>query len=90
MRPPGEDSLVSVKEASQKDWDVDLLTLILRHVHWLTTKHLFRYLRGTSGYGLRYASDGDMKLQSYTDSDWAGSAVDQKSTSGCCFSMGSL
>jgi hypothetical protein len=38
MRPPGEDSLVSVKEASQKYWDVDLLTLILRHVHCLTTK----------------------------------------------------
>jgi hypothetical protein len=38
MRPLGEDSLVSVKGASQKDWDVDLLTLIPRHVHWLTTK----------------------------------------------------
>jgi hypothetical protein len=31
MRPPGEDSLVSVKEASQKDQDVELLTLVLRH-----------------------------------------------------------
>ena len=38
MRPPREDYLVSVKEASQKDWDVDLLTLILRQVHWLTKK----------------------------------------------------
>jgi hypothetical protein len=25
----------------------------------------------------------------YTDSDWAGSAVDRKSTSKCCFSLGS-
>jgi hypothetical protein len=33
--------------------------------------------------------DGDVKLQGYTDSDWAGSAVDRKSTSGCCFSLGS-
>ena len=25
----------------------------------------------------------------YTDSDWAGSVTDRKSTSGCCFSLGS-
>ena len=25
----------------------------------------------------------------YTDSDWAGSVSDRKSTSGCCFSLGS-
>jgi hypothetical protein len=48
-----------------------------RHVHWLTTKHMLRYLRGTIGYGLRYALDGDVKLQGYTDSDWAGSVVDR-------------
>jgi len=28
-----EDSLVSVKEANQKDWDVDLFTLIMRDVY---------------------------------------------------------
>jgi hypothetical protein len=56
-----------------------------RHVHWIVEKHVLRYLHGTVGYGLRYVSDGDVKLQGYTDSDWAGSEVDQKSTSGCCF-----
>jgi hypothetical protein len=30
----------------------------------------------------------DMRLQGYVDADWAGSAVDQKSTSGCCFTLG--
>jgi hypothetical protein len=60
-----------------------------RHVHWIAAKHVLRYLHGTVGYGLRYVSDGDVKLQGYTDSDWAGSAVDRKSTSGCCFSLGS-
>jgi hypothetical protein len=30
-----------------------------------------------------------VELQGYTDSDWEGSAVDRKSTSGCCFSLGS-
>jgi len=66
---------------------VDLFTLIPRHVHQLTAKHLLIYLRGTRGYGLRYASDGDVKLQDYTDSDWARSAADRKSTSECCFSL---
>ena len=30
-----------------------------------------------------------MRLESYTDSDWAGCASDRKSTSGCCFGLGS-
>jgi hypothetical protein len=28
-------------------------------------KHVLRYLRGTVGYGLRYASSIDMRLQGY-------------------------
>jgi hypothetical protein len=61
----------------------------LRQEHWVATKHVLRYLRGTMEYGLRYLGDGEVKLQGYTDSDWAGSATDRKSTSGCCFSLGS-
>jgi hypothetical protein len=53
-------------------------------------KHVLRYLRGIVGYGLRYASSVDMRLQGYVDVDWAGSAVDQKSTFGCCFTLGSV
>jgi hypothetical protein len=60
-----------------------------RHVHLVATKHVLRYLHGMVGYGLRYVSDGEVKLQGYTNSDWAGSAVDRKNTSGCCFSLGS-
>jgi hypothetical protein len=52
-------------------------------------KHVVRYLQGTVGYGLRYASSVDMILQGYADGDWARSAVDRKSTSGCCFTLGS-
>jgi hypothetical protein len=60
-----------------------------RQVRWMVAKHMLRYLQGMVGYGLRYVSGGDVKLQGYTDSDWAGSAVDRKSASGCCFSLGS-
>jgi hypothetical protein len=60
-----------------------------RHVHWMTTKHVLRYLRGTIVYGLRYVSSEDVKLQGYSNFEWAGSGVDWKSTSGCFFSLGS-
>jgi hypothetical protein len=60
-----------------------------RQIHWVTVKHVLRYLRGIVGYGLRYASSIDMRLQGYADSDWAGSTVDRKSTSRGCFNLGS-
>jgi hypothetical protein len=37
---------------------------------------------------LRYASNSDVKLHGFTDSDWAGSVDDRKSTSSICFSLG--
>jgi hypothetical protein len=52
-----------------------------RQLHWVAKKHVLRYLRGIVGYGLRYASNVDMRLQGYADSDWAGSTMDRKSTS---------
>ena len=39
---------------------------------------------------LRYTTDSQFKLFGYTDSDWAGSVEDKKSTSRCCFSLGSV
>ena len=60
-----------------------------RQVQWVVTKHVLRYLHGTIGYGLRYTAGDGVKLEGFTDSDWAGSVVDRKSTSGCCFSLGS-
>jgi hypothetical protein len=60
-----------------------------RRTHWIAGKHGLRYLRGTVGYGLRYASGVDMRLLGYADADWAGSAVDRKSTFGCCSTLGS-
>jgi hypothetical protein len=61
-----------------------------RHVHLIVTKHVMRYLKGTIDYGLRYISDREIRLQGYTDSDWAGSVTDRKSTSECCFNLGSM
>ena len=40
-------------------------------------------------YGLRYTSNNGVLLFGHAYSDWDGSAVDRKNTSGYCFSMGS-
>jgi hypothetical protein len=58
-------------------------------VHLVATKHVMRYLKGTLEYGLYYNGDHGFRLFGYTDSDWDGSVSDRKSTSKCCFSLGS-
>ena len=50
----------------------------LRHVHLITAKHILRYLKGTLDYGLKYDANQKINLEGYVD--WAGSAIDRKST----------
>ena len=61
----------------------------MRHVHLISTKHILRYLRGTIYYRLKYEANQKINLEGYVDLDWEGSATNRKSTSGCCFSLGS-
>ena len=49
-------------------------------VDLIATKHVMRYLKGTIEFRLYYVRDHDYILYGYTDSDWAGSATDKKST----------
>ena len=60
-----------------------------RHVHLIAAKHILRNLKGIVDYGLKYRADQKINLEGYVDSDWVGNAIDRKSTSRCCFSMGS-
>ena len=53
----------------------------------VAVKHILRYDRGTIAYGLRYTSSEGVMLHGFTDSDWMGSVVDRKGTSGYCFSL---
>jgi hypothetical protein len=62
----------------------------LRHRHWVETRHILRYLRGTITYGLRYTSSGGLFLHGYAYADWEGSPMDLKSTSEYYFSLGSF
>eukprot|EP00253_Pinus_taeda_P034773 PITA_34773 len=55
---------------------------------WKASKHVLRYLRGTSQYGLWYRRIEGVKLQCFTDADWAGIPSDWKSTSRGIFNLG--
>ena len=60
-----------------------------RRVHLVAAKHVLRFLARTMEYGMDYRRSDGIRLIGFTDSDWAGSVVDQKSTSRCCFILGS-
>ena len=47
----------------------------------IAAKNILRYIKGTVDYGLKYEPNQKIKLEGYVDSDWAGSAIDRKSTS---------
>ena len=61
----------------------------MRQVHLVAANHILRHLKGTIDYGIGYDVNQKVKIQGYVDSDWFGSSLDRKSTSGCYFSMGS-
>ena len=55
--------------------------------HWTAIKQIIRYLKGISGFGIRYAKASKQSILGYCDTDWAGDANDRKSTSGYVFVM---
>eukprot|EP00253_Pinus_taeda_P033165 PITA_33165 len=58
------------------------------NLFWKTSKHVLRYLRGTSQFGLWYRWLEGVKLQGFTNADWARIPSDQKITSGGIFKLG--
>ncbi|XP_038902326.1 secreted RxLR effector protein 161-like [Benincasa hispida] len=52
--------------------------------HMEAINRIQRYLKSTPGKGLMFRKNDRRCIESYTDSDWAGSANDNKSTSGYC------
>ena len=57
-------------------------------IHWNATKRIHQYIQGTRTYSIHYAADSKLELVGYTDFDWAGDSIDQKSTSGYVFMFG--
>ncbi|KAJ1695555.1 hypothetical protein LUZ63_012253 [Rhynchospora breviuscula] len=55
---------------------------------WSAVKRVLRYLCGTVNFGLQIYNQSDHQLHAYTDSDWAGSHFDRRSTSGYSIFLG--
>lgn len=58
-------------------------------LHLLAAKRIFRYLKGTTDFGILYKKGAHKGLFGFSDSDYAGDEDDRKSTSGYVFMMGS-
>ena len=59
--------------------------------HWTAVKRVFRYLRGTSDYGLCYQGRPGLEImldiRGFVVADWAGDLDQRRSTSGYVFSL---
>ncbi|GJR80718.1 putative ribonuclease H-like domain-containing protein [Tanacetum coccineum] len=56
--------------------------------HLMRFKKIFKYLKGQPKLGLWYPKDSPFQLEAYSDSDYAGSHGDRKSTTGGCQFLG--
>jgi hypothetical protein len=55
---------------------------------WKRVKRVFRYLRGTRDFGLRYEKDIELSIQVYSDADFAGCETTRKSRTGILALLG--
>jgi len=55
--------------------------------HWVAAKSVFRYLSGTSNYGILYIDTSHVVLASFSDSDWACNLDDRRSIIGYTFNI---
>ncbi|KAA0042054.1 myosin-9 isoform X2 [Cucumis melo var. makuwa] len=59
--------------------------------HMEAVNRILRYLKNTPGKRLMFRKTNRKTIEAYTDSDWAGSVIDRKSTFGyCTFVWGNL
>lgn len=59
-----------------------------RSTHYAAVLHILRYVKGTMFHGLHFPFRESLKLQAYSDSDWAGDPTNRRSTTGYCFFLG--
>ena len=50
--------------------------------HWEAVIRIVRYLKAHPGHGLLYKHNGHLRVEAYTDADWARSLSNRKSTTG--------
>jgi hypothetical protein len=53
-----------------------------RKAHMDDVERILRYLKSNPGKGILFSTHGNLKVEGYTNADWAGSKNDRRSTSG--------
>ena len=72
-----------------------IVSVLYRFLHFpsknqmVAGKSVLRYLKGTLSFGIEFSKVENFELKGYSDSDWAGSLDDMKSTSSYYFTFGS-
>jgi hypothetical protein len=56
-------------------------------LQWKAVKHIMRYFRHTSDYGLEFGGSGNVDFKCFCDSDWGGDTATRELTSGYIFCM---
>lgn len=51
-------------------------------------KRIFRYLKGTMHYGIKFLTQSPLKLYGFYDADWVGCPDTRRSTIGYCIYVG--
>ena len=59
-----------------------------RSVHLEVVYLILRYLISVPRKGILFSNNGHLRVETFTDADWAGSADDRRSTSGYCTFIG--
>ncbi|KAM7507575.1 hypothetical protein LguiA_018028 [Lonicera macranthoides] len=59
-----------------------------RSPHLEAVYQILCYLKGSPGKGILFGCHGHLRVEAYTDADWAGSVIDRRSTSGYCAFVG--
>jgi hypothetical protein len=56
--------------------------------HWGAVKRILRYLKGCTKLGLMIVKNNSLLVSAFSDADWAGCFVDQRSTGGFVVFLG--
>ncbi|XP_060170450.1 uncharacterized mitochondrial protein AtMg00240-like [Lycium barbarum] len=59
-----------------------------RHLYLVAVRHIIRYLLGTSTRGLFFPSGSYIRLNAFSDSDWARCSDTRRSVIGWCMFLG--
>ena len=70
---------------------MNVVSIYMQNPHelqWKASKMVLQYIQGTRSYDIHCTAHFELKLVGFTDSDWAGDSMDQKSTSEYVFIFG--